>query len=156
MISLNRVIVAGNLTRDPELKVTASNRRFTIMTIAINDFWKNQNGELIKKANYLNVIVWGTLAENCVKYLKKGRSVMVEGRIETDKYEDKNGITQNVTRINCNNIIFLESSIKKNNEEKEENSTYLEQTAYTTKTKNSVPKKVAKKRIENSTDTLIL
>ena len=153
MISLNRVIVVGNLTRDPELKVTASNRRFTIMTVAVNDFWKNQNGELVKKATYLSVIAWGSLAENCVKYLKKGRSVMVEGRIETDKYEDKNGVKQNVTRINCSNILFLESSSRKANEEEEDS---CEQPAYTTKSKNSVPKKVIKKRVEETADALIL
>lgn len=156
MISLNRVIVVGNLTRDPELKVTASNRRFTIMTVAVNDFWKNQNGELVKKATYLSVIAWGSLAENCVKYLKKGRSVMVEGRIETDKYEDKNGVKQNVTRINCSNILFLESSSRKANEEEEEEEDSCEQPAYTTKSKNSVPKKVIKKRVEETADALIL
>ena len=158
MISLNRVIVVGNLTRDPELKVTASNRRFTIMTVAVNDFWKNQNGELVKKATYLSVIAWGSLAENCVKYLKKGRSVMVEGRIETDKYEDKNGVKQNVTRINCSNILFLESSSRKANEEEEEEEEEdsCEQPAYTTKSKNSVPKKVIKKRVEETADALIL
>ena len=157
MISLNRVIVVGNLTRDPELKVTASNRRFTIMTVAINDFWKNQNGELTKKTTYLSVIAWGSLAENCVKYLKKGRSVMVEGRIETDKYEDKNGIKQNVTRINCSNILFLENSSKKENEE-EENSTHSENPAYTTKSKNSTsaPRKVIKRKVEEEAEALIL
>lgn len=157
MISLNRVIVVGNLTRDPELKVTASNRRFTIMTVAINDFWKNQNGELVKKTTFLNVIAWGSLAENCVKYLKKGRSVMVEGRIETDKYEDKNGIKQTVTRINCTNIVFLENSTKKDNDANdEENTTYSEKPAYSTKSKNSVPRKVIKRKTEETAESLIL
>lgn len=154
MISLNRVLVVGNLTRDPELKVTASNRKFTMMTVAVNDFWKNQNGELVKKATYLNVVAWGSLAENCAKYLKKGRSVMVEGRIETDKYEDRNGIKQNVTRINCTNILFLESSSKKDSEE--DSTTYSEQPAYATKSKSSAPRKVVKKRVEETADALIL
>lgn len=154
MISLNRVLVVGNLTRDPELKVTASNRKFTMMTVAVNDFWKNQNGELVKKATYLNVVAWGSLAENCAKYLKKGRSVMVEGRIETDKYEDRNGIKQNVTRINCTNILFLESSSRKDSEE--DSTTYSEQPAYATKSKSSVPRKVVKKRVEETADALIL
>ena len=155
MISLNRVIVVGNLTRDPELKVTTSNRKFTMMTVAVNDFWKNQNGELVKKATYLNVVAWGSLAENCVKYLKKGRSVMVEGRIETDKYEDRNGIKQNVTRINCTNILFLENSGRKDSEE-DSSATYSEQPAYAAKSKNSVPRKVVKKRVEETADALIL
>ena len=113
MVSLNRVIVAGNLTRDPELRTTASNRKFTAMTIAINDVWKNKGGETIKKVTFINAIAWGNLAENCVKFLKKGRSVMVEGRIETDKYEDKQGKTQLITRINCTSVVFLENSATK-------------------------------------------
>ena len=125
-----------------------------MMTVAVNDFWKNQNGELVKKATYLNVVAWGSLAENCAKYLKKGRSVMVEGRIETDKYEDRNGIKQNVTRINCTNILFLESSSKKDSEE--DSTTYSEQPAYATKSKSSVPRKVVKKRVEETADALIL
>ena len=111
-----------------EFKLTSIRlAELAMMTVAVNDFWKNQNGELVKKATYLNVVAWGSLAENCVKYLKKGRSVMVEGRIETDKYEDRNGNKQNVTRINCTNILFLESSSRKDNEE--DSTTYSEQPA---------------------------
>lgn len=120
MISLNRVIVAGNLTRDPELRTTKSNRKFATMTIAINDIWKNKEGDRVKKTIFINVIAWGSLAENCDKFLKKGRGIMVEGRIETDKYENKEGKQQVITRINSSNIVFLEKSKKEAKEEFEE------------------------------------
>ncbi len=143
MVSLNRVIVAGNLIRNPELKTTNTSRKFTNLTIAINDFWKDKDGELIKKTTYINVIAWGSLAENCAKYLKKGRSIMVEGRIETDKYEDKQGKTQYMTRINSNNIVFLENS-NKNNSDDEESDDSNESSKNVSK-KSSVTKKTAKK-----------
>lgn len=109
MISLNRVIIAGNLTRDPELKVTPSNRKFTKMTVALNDFWKDKDGETLKKVSYINIIVWGNLAENCVKFLSKGRNVMFEGRLESDIYTDKNGIKHYATQINASNVVFVEN-----------------------------------------------
>ncbi len=148
MISLNRVMVAGNLTRDPELKVTPSNRKFTNMAIAINDFWKNQDGKMLKKTSFINLIAWGSLAENCAKYLKKGRPVMVEGRIECDKYEDKNGKTQYITRINCINVVFLENSSRNtesNDELEEEN--FCESSKIQSK-KNSISKKPVRKMVK--------
>ena len=149
MISLNRVMVAGNLTRDPELKVTPSNRKLTNMTIAINDFWKNPDGKMLKKTSFINLIAWGSLAENCAKYLKKGRPIMAEGRIECDKYEDKNGKTQYITRINCINIVFLENNkrlVESANEELEEEENFCESSKIQSK-KSSVSKKPVRKQI---------
>ena len=155
MVSLNRVIVAGNLTRDPELKVTPSNRKFTSMAIAINEFWKDKNGKTTKKTSFINIIAWGGLAENCAKYLKKGRAVMIEGRIETDKYEDRQGKTQYITRVNCNNVVFLENSSR--NEEIEDSSddedTFCESTKITTK-KASISKKPVKKQVKEVEEAL--
>lgn len=109
VVSINRVIVAGNLTRDPELKVTASNRKFTTMTLAIHDYWRDNSGELSKKTTFINLITWGNLAENCAKFLRKGRCVMVEGRLETDNYTDKNDVKHSITKINCSSVVFLEN-----------------------------------------------
>lgn len=154
MISLNRVIVAGNLTRDPELKVTNTNRKFTNLTIAINDFWKDKDGELMKKTTYLNIIAWGSLAENSVKFLKKGRAIMVEGRIETDRYEDKTGKPQYITRINSNNIVFLENTNKTNiDEEKAEDNTNLCEMVITNKPKQTPSKKTSKYQVKESAKT---
>ena len=156
MVSLNRVIVAGNLTRDPELKVTSSNRKFTSMAIAINEFWKDKTGKISKKTSFVNIIAWGNLAENCAKFLKKGRAVMVEGRIETDKYEDRQGKTQYITRINCNNVVFLENSGR--NEEADDSSddeedTFCESSKITSK-KASISKKPVRKQVKEVVEAL--
>lgn len=149
MVSLNRVMVAGNLTRDPELKVTPSNRKFTTMSIAINDFWKDKDGKMLKKTSFINLIAWGSLAENCAKYLKKGRPVMVEGRIECDKYEDRQGKMQYITRINCNNVVFLENNSRSSEsvEESEDDDNFCESSKITTK-KTSIAKKPVKRQVK--------
>ncbi len=160
MISLNRVIVAGNLTRDPELKTTTSNRKFTNMSIAINDFWKDKNGKLTKKTNFINIIAWGNLAENCVKFLQKGNAVMIEGRIETDQYNDKQGKKQYITRINTTNVVFLENSNHNNNEEniedieeiEEDDDTNLCEVVKPSKTKYSASKKPVRHQVKESSN----
>ena len=110
MVSLNRVIVAGKLKDDPELKDTAEGRKFSTMRIVIEDSWKNKDGAIVKKSTFVNVVCWGSLAENVSRYLKRGRPVMVQGRIETDSYTDSKGCRQNITRINATNVVFLESN----------------------------------------------
>ncbi len=156
MISLNRVIVAGNLTRDPEMKVTSSNRKFTNMAIAINDFWKDKDGKTSKKTTYINIIAWGGMAENCAKYLKKGRAIMVEGRIESDKYEDRQGKTQYITRINSNNIVFLENSSRKkelSEDDEEDEDNFCESSIIVPK-KASASKKTVKKQVKANVEVL--
>ena len=151
MISLNRVLVAGNLTRDPELKVTSSNRKVTHMSIALNEFWKDKEGKTSRKTSYINLIAWGALAENCVKFLKKGRPIMVEGRIETDKYEDRQGKTQYITRINCNNVVFLENNDRSTESSDEaledDEDTFCESSKIPT-TKSAPSKKSVKKQVK--------
>ena len=147
LVSLNRVIVAGNLVRDPELKIASSNRKFTTMTIATNDYWRNKEGELSKKTFYINLIVWNRLAENCVKYLSKGKCIMVEGKLESDKYTDKSGQTRYYTKVNCSSVVFLESSNKStlegSNEDDEVN--FVEEPAPKTVVKSYKMKKNTKK-----------
>ena len=155
MISLNRVIVAGNLVRDPEMKVTTSNRKFTNMAVAINDFWKDKDGKTAKKTTYINIIAWGSMAENCAKYLKKGRTIMVEGRIETDKYQDKQGKTQYITKINCSNIVFLENNSRSNesSEEEDEDDNFCESSKIAPK-KSSVSKKVVRRQVRETCEAV--
>ena len=155
MVSLNRVIVAGNLTRDPELKVTPSNRKFTSMAIAVNEFWKDKTGKTTKKTSFINIIAWGGLAENCAKFLKKGRAIMVEGRIECDKYEDRQGKTQYITRVNCSNVVFLESSNRNEeaDETLDEEDTFCESSKITSK-KASVSKKPVKRQVKEVEEAL--
>ena len=87
MVSINRVIIAGRLKDAPELKTVASNRKFATMVLVIDDMWKGKDGEVVRKSTFVNIICWGSLAENVVKYLTKDKSAMVDGRIETDTKE---------------------------------------------------------------------
>ena len=105
MASLNRVMLIGNLTRDPELRYIPSGSAVTSFTIAMNRVYKLQTGEKKEEVSFVRVVVWGRLAEVCNDYLKKGRPVFVEGRLQSRSWDDKNsgekrstleGIAQNI------------------------------------------------------------
>ena len=104
-MSLNSVNILGNLTRDPELKYTASGKSICNISIANNRVY-SKNGEKVTEVSYFDVEVWGVIAENCVKYLKKGSGIIVEGRLRQDRWE-KDGKTQSRVRISANNIHFM-------------------------------------------------
>ncbi len=149
VISLNRVIVAGNLVRDPELKTTPSNRKFTTMTIASNDYWRNKDGEYSKKTSYISLVAWNRLAENCAKYLSKGKCIMVEGKLDSDKFTDKNGQAHYYTRVTCSSVVFLEntnkSTLEGSNESENEDVNFVEEPAPKIPTKSYKLKKTSKK-----------
>lgn len=110
MNGFNRAIIAGNLTRDPEVRYTVNKRAFARFGVAVNNNFRNANGEIQESTEYINVVVWGPQAENCGKYLKKGRAVLVEGRIQTSSFEAKDGSGKRyMTEINASNVIFLGS-----------------------------------------------
>jgi single-strand DNA-binding protein len=104
-MSLNSVNIMGNLTRDPELKYTNSGKSVCNLSIANNRTYTS-NGEKVTEVSYFDVEVWGVVAENCAKYLAKGRGVIVEGRLKQDRWE-KDGKTQSRVRIAANSIHFL-------------------------------------------------
>ena len=104
-MSLNSVNIMGNLTRDPELKYTASGKAVCNISIANNRIF-SKNGEKATEVSYFDVEVWGVIAENCAKYLSKGSGIIVEGRLRQDRWE-KDGKTQSRVRITANNIHFL-------------------------------------------------
>ncbi len=109
---MNKALLIGRLTKDPELKITeATKREVCQFTIAVNRQYKNEDGET--PADFLNCVVWDKLAENLCKYQKKGNQVAVEGRIQTRNYENNEGKKVYVTEILVNNISFLDS--KKDN-----------------------------------------
>jgi len=95
----------GNLTRDPELKYTNSGKSVCNLSIANNRVYSS-GGEKVTEVSYFDVEVWGAVAENCAKYLSKGRGIIVEGRLRQDRWE-KDGKTQSRVRIAANNIHFL-------------------------------------------------
>lgn len=104
----NRAIISGNLTRDPEVSYTIDKRAFARFGVAVNYSYKNKNGELKEEVDFIPVVVWGPMAENCGKYLKKGRPVIVEGRIRVQTYEAKDGSGKRTsTEIMANDVVFL-------------------------------------------------
>ena len=104
-MSLNSVNIMGNLTRDPELKYTPSGKSVCSLSIANNRIY-TKNGEKVSEVSYFDVEVWGLVAENCAKYLTKGRGIIVEGRLKQDRWE-KDGKTQSRVRISANSVHFL-------------------------------------------------
>lgn len=105
---MNKAILVGRLTKDPELKMTENTKREVCQfTIAVNRPYTNEDGE--RKADFINCVVWDKLAENLSKYQKKGNQVAVEGRIQTRNYDDKDGKKVYVTEIFVSNVTFLDS-----------------------------------------------
>ena len=101
---MNYVTLIGNLTRDPELSYTPSQTAKCLFTMAVNR--PRRNGE-DQGADYIRIVVWGKTAENCEKYLAKGRKVAVSGSIRTGSYKDKDGRTVYTTDVWANNVEFL-------------------------------------------------
>ena len=104
-MALNSVNIMGNLTKDPELKYTNSGKAVCNLSIANNRVYTS-NGQKQTEVSYFDVEVWGAVAENCSKYLAKGRGIVVEGRLRQDRWE-KDGKTQSRVKISANNIHFL-------------------------------------------------
>ena len=90
MANFNKVIIAGNLTRDPELRYTPKGTAVARITLAVNRTWKSEAGENKEEVSFVDVDVWGRQAEVIGQYMKKGRPLLVEGRLKQDTWEDKN------------------------------------------------------------------
>ena len=109
MASVNKVIVVGNLGRDPELRYTASGQPVASFTVATNERWNDREGKPQERTEWHRIVVWGKQAENCANYLQKGRSVYVEGRLQTREWEDKEGQKRQTTEIVAQTVQFLGS-----------------------------------------------
>lgn len=106
--SVNKVILIGNLGADPELKYTPSgNKAVCNLRIATSETYKDKSGQRQENTEWHRVNVWGDQAENCNKYLAKGRSVYIEGRIQTRSWEDKDGQKKYSTEIVADRVQFL-------------------------------------------------
>ena len=104
---MNKSILIGRLTKDPELRTTPTGRNVCQFSVAVSRNFTNANGE--READFINCVVWDKQAENLVKYQKKGNQIAVEGRIQTRNYDDKDGKKVYVTEILASNISFLDS-----------------------------------------------
>lgn len=107
MASVNKVILIGNLGADPELKYTPSNRPLCNLSVATNEVFKDKSGQRQERTEWHRVTVWGDQAETCSKYLAKGRSVYVEGRLQTRSWDDKEGKKRYSTDIVADRVVFL-------------------------------------------------
>ena len=105
--SLNKVLLIGNLGRDPELKATPSGQSVARFSVATTETWKNQSGEKQSKTEWHNIVVWGKQAEIAEKYLRKGRQVLIEGRIQYREYTDQAGVKKTACEIRCDNFVML-------------------------------------------------
>ena len=110
MANLNKVLLMGNLTRDPEVRYTPKGTAVTELGIAVNRIYTGENGEKREEVTFVDVTVWGRTAENVGEYLKKGRPVFIEGRLQLDSWEDKqSGQKRNKLKVVADNVQFLGS-----------------------------------------------
>ena len=108
-MSVNKVILLGRLGADPELRYTQSQTAVCNMSLATNDRRKSAEGEWTDHTEWHRIIAFGKTAENCSNYLKKGRQVFVEGKIQTRKWQDKDGKDRYTTEVIANNVTFIGS-----------------------------------------------
>jgi single-strand DNA-binding protein len=113
----NRVTLIGNLGQDPETKTTETGKKVTHFTLATKDGYKNADGQKVSETTWHNIVAWNGLADIAGKFLKKGKEVAVEGRIVYRSYEDKKGVTKNITEIVLNDLILLRSGKEQGKDE---------------------------------------
>ena len=106
---LNKVMIIGHLGRDPEMRFTPSGRPVTSFSIATNRSWKTSDGEKRSETEWFNIVAWGSLAEICNQYLKKGLQVYIEGRLQSRKWKDDDGNQRNTSEIIAREMIMLGS-----------------------------------------------
>jgi single-strand DNA-binding protein len=108
-MDLNKVMLIGNVTRDPELRTTPTGQSVASFSLATNRVWKDQNsGERKSVADFHNIIAWRKLAEICGQYLQKGSKIYVEGRIQTRSWQGQDGVKKYTTEIIMENMIMLD------------------------------------------------
>lgn len=107
-MSLNKVLLIGNLTRDPEVRTTPSGQQVASFAVATNRSWTTPSGERQEKVEYSNIVAWGKLAEIAGKYLGRGRKVYVEGRLQTREWDGQDGVKRNRTEVVAENFIMLD------------------------------------------------
>ncbi len=104
---LNKVMILGNLGRDPEMRYTPSGRPVTTFSIAVSRSWNTADGERHTETEWFNIVAWGKLAETCKQYLAKGKQVYIEGRLQTRRWEDKEGVKHSAVEVVANEMIML-------------------------------------------------
>ena len=104
---LNKVMIIGHLGRDPEMRYTPSGRSVTTFSVAVSRSWKSANGEHRSETEWFKIVAWGKLAEICKEYLNKGQQVYIEGRLQTRRWEDKEGQQRTSVEVVANEMTML-------------------------------------------------
>jgi single-strand DNA-binding protein len=107
MASVNKVILVGNLGRDPEVRYTPSGTAVANFSLATTENWTNKDGEKESRTEWHRIVAWGRLGEICGEYLSKGKQVFIEGRIRTNEWEDQEGNKRQTTEIVATNMQML-------------------------------------------------
>ena len=105
--NINRVVLVGNLTRDPELRHTPSGTPVCSLRLAVNTRRKDESGQWTDKPNYFDITVWGQQGENCAQYLSKGRPVAIDGRLEWREWEAQDGSKRQAVEVVAESVQFL-------------------------------------------------
>ncbi len=106
--SVNKVIIVGNLGRDPEVRSTTGGQSVANFSVATSEQWTDkQNGEKKEKTEWHRIVVWGKVAELCGQYLAKGRKIYIEGRLQSREWTNKEGVKVNTTEIVASQVVFL-------------------------------------------------
>ena len=104
---MSNQIIVGNLGRDPEMRYTPSGRPVTTFTVAVSRSWNSADGERHSETEWFNIVAWGNLAEICKQYLVKGQQVYIEGRLQTRRWDDKEGVKHTSVEIVANEMMML-------------------------------------------------
>jgi len=107
MAGVNKVILVGNLGRDPEVRYTKNGQAVATFSLATTEKWKNREGEREDKTEWHRIVAWGKLGEICGEYLSKGKQVYIEGRLQTRQWEDNDGYKRSTTEIVAGNMVML-------------------------------------------------
>lgn len=107
MSGVNRVTLIGNLGQDPDTRHTPGGQTVCNFTIATNESWVDKTGQKQERVEWHRIVVWGKQADACGKYLSKGRQVYIEGKLQTRKWDDREGVTRYTTEIVAQSVIFL-------------------------------------------------
>ena len=109
MASVNKVILIGNLGRDPDFRATSSGQAVANFSIATTEKWNDKDGQRQERTDWHNIVLWGRLAEIANQYLKKGSSIYVEGRLQTRSWEDKDGNKRYIAEVVGSALQMLDS-----------------------------------------------
>jgi single-strand DNA-binding protein len=126
--SVNKVILVGRLGKDPEMKHTSGGTPVTDFSLATDEVWRDSQGEKQQRTEWHNIVAWGKLAEICGDYLRKGRLVYIEGRLQTRSWEEKDGTKRSTTEIRADEMVMLGSGRREDSRPREEGATESQMT----------------------------